>query len=193
MLAFIGLGNIGDVYANTKHNAGFWAIDEFARRNNVIFQPGEGDFIFSYIKKNKTLLIKPTTGMNKSGNAVKAIINKWGLDSSEIIIVLDDVDLPLGSIRIRPKGGDGCHRGLENIIYQLKTDKFPRIRLGIATDEKMRPSEQYVLKPFSQDKRNEAREMIQRCSDIFQSYIVNGIDRTMNQCNSIKRRNIKDG
>ena len=104
MLAFIGLGNAGYEYANTKHNAGFWAVDEFARKNNVVFKPGEGDFVFSFINKDKVLLIKPTTGMNKSGSAVKASMDKWELDFSDIVIVLDDVDLPLGSIRIRPRG-----------------------------------------------------------------------------------------
>jgi len=133
------------------------------------------------------LLIKPTTGMNKSGSAVKASMDKWELDFSDIVIVLDDVDLPLGSIRIRPKGGDGCHRGLENIIYQLGTNKFSRIRLGIATDEQMRPSEKYVLKPFNKDKQNVVKEMIQCCSNVFQSYIKFGAERTMNHFNSIKK------
>lgn len=187
MLAFIGLGNVGYEYANTKHNAGFWAVDEFARKNNVVFKPGEGEFVFSFINKDKVLLIKPTTGMNKSGSAVKASMNKWELDFSDIVIVLDDVDLPLGSIRIRPKGGDGCHRGLENIIYQLETNKFPRIRLGIATDEQMRPSEKYVLKPFSKDKQIVVKEMIQCCANVFQSYIKFGAERTMNHFNSIRK------
>ena len=187
MLAFIGLGNVGHEYTSTKHNAGFWAVDEFARKNNVVFKPGEGEFVFSFISKDKVLLIKPTTGMNKSGSAVKASMNKWELDFSDIVIVLDDVDLPLGSIRIRPKGGDGCHKGLENIIYQLKTNKFPRIRLGIGTDEQMRPSEKYVLKPFSEDKQIVAKEMIQCCSNVFQSYIKFGTDKTMNHFNSTRK------
>ena len=184
MLAFIGLGNIGDVYANTKHNAGFWAIDEFARRNNIVFKPGGGDFIFSIIKRNETLLIKPTTGMNKSGNAVKESMHKWGLSPSEIVIILDDVDLPLGSIRIRPQGGDGCHRGLENIIYQLQTNQFPRIRLGIADSDYVRPSEKYVLKPFNKESMEKVEEMVQYCADAMQYLINNGLDRTMNEFNS---------
>ena len=87
--------------------------------------------------------------MNMSGVAVKDVMFQWQLIPSEIVVVVDDVDLPLGSIRIRPKGGDGCHRGLENIIYQIKTNEFARIRLGVAEPlKKTRPSEEYVLKPF---------------------------------------------
>ena len=91
-------------------------------------------------------------------------------------------------------GGDGCHRGLENIIYQLGTNKFSRIRLGIATDEQMRPSEKYVLKPFNKDKQNVVKEMIQCCSNVFQSYIKFGAERTMNHfLIQLERRNSTNG
>ena len=118
MIAFVGLGNVGDIYANTKHNAGFWVIDEMARRQKLSFMPGLGDYIYAKFRKREVLLVKPTTGMNRSGNAVMGLVDQWGLDYADIHIVVDDVDLPLGTIRIRPKGGDGCHKGLENIIYQ---------------------------------------------------------------------------
>ena len=117
MLAFIGLGNVGHEYKRTKHNAGFWVVDEFSRRKNLVFNPGEGEYVFTKTTAKEVLLIKPTTGMNRSGSAVKSIVEKWDLVFSDIYIIIDDVDLPLGKIRIRPKGGDGCHRGLENIIY----------------------------------------------------------------------------
>ena len=96
MIAFVGLGNIGNEYARTKHNAGFWSIDEFAIRNNMAVEPGEGSFIFSQIKSKQVILIKPTTGMNKSGIAVREIMDYFGMLHSEIVIILDDVDLPLG-------------------------------------------------------------------------------------------------
>ncbi len=185
MIAFVGLGNIGDEYANTKHNAGFWALDQFAVRNKIVFNPGKGDYVFSQIKHNQILLVKPTTGMNKSGIAVKDMMSRWDMLPSEIVVVLDDVDLPLGAMRIRPKGGDGCHRGLENIIYQIQTDEFSRIRLGIAeSSENTRPSEEYVLKPFNKDSIGEADVMVQRCADAMQYLIINGLNRTMNEFNS---------
>ena len=184
MIAIIGLGNTGDAYAKTKHNAGFWAIDEFVRRNNISFSPGKGDYVYSQFNRNQVLLVKPTTMMNKSGSAVKDVMLRWSLLPSEMIIVLDDVDLPLGSIRIRPQGGDGCHRGLENIIYQLQTHQFPRIRLGIADSDYVRPSEKYVLKPFNKESMEQVEEMVQYCADAMQYLINNGLNRTMNEFNS---------
>ena len=184
MLIFIGLGNVGYEYKRTKHNAGFWVVDEFARRKNLVFNPGEGEYVFTKPKSKEVLLIKPTTGMNRSGIAVKSIVEKWNLFSSDIHIIIDDVDLPLGAIRIRPKGGDGCHRGLENIIYQLQTNKFPRIRLGIADVDYTRPSEKYVLKPFDNNKSSEVEIMINRGADAIQHIITMGLSDTMNRFNA---------
>ena len=185
MIAFIGLGNIGDEYANTKHNAGFWSIDEFAIRHNMSFKPGQGGFIFSQNKSKKVVLIKPTTNMNKSGIAVKEIMDYWGIAPSEIVVVLDDVDLPLGTVRIRPKGGDGCHKGLENIIYHIRTKEFTRMRLGIAEPLKeTRPSEEYVLKPFHKDNHEEVDLMIQQSVDAMEHLLSYGLSQTMNKYNS---------
>ena len=184
MIAFIGLGNPGDKYANTKHNAGFWVVNELARRQKLSFKPGKGPYVFAQHKRREVLLIKPTTGMNRSGNAVKDVANRWDLLPSDIHVIVDDVDLPLGSIRIRPKGGDGCHRGMENIIYQLQSDQFPRIRLGIGIDENMRPAENYVLKPFKSDNVPEAEAMVKRAADALANLLVRGLSHTMNHFNS---------
>lgn len=185
MIAFIGLGNTGNEYAKTKHNAGFWSIDEFAIRNNLSFKPGRGCFVFSQIKSKQVVLAKPTTGMNKSGIAVREIMDYWGILQSEIVVIIDDVDLPLGKIRIRPKGGDGCHRGLENIIYQIGTREFVRMRLGIAEPSKeTRPSEKYVLKPFHKDNQKEVDLMTQQSVDAMEYLLVNGLNQTMSKYNS---------
>ena len=185
MIAFIGLGNIGNEYAKTKHNAGFWSIDEFAIRNKLSFKPGHGSFVFSRIKSKQVVLAKPTTGMNRSGIAVTEIMNYWGILHSEIVVILDDVDLPLGKIRIRPKGGDGCHRGLENIIYQTGTKELTRMRLGIAEPSKeTRPSEEYVLKPFHKDNQKEVDLMIQQSVDAMECLLGNGLNQTMSKYNS---------
>ena len=184
MIAFIGLGNVGDHYKWTKHNAGFWVIDEFAKRKKLSFNPVKSEYVFAEHKQKQTLLMKPTTGMNQSGIAVKSIIGKWDLLIPDIYVLTDDVDLPLGSIRIRPKGGDGCHRGLENIIYNLQSNAFPRIRLGIAGRDYKRPSEKYVLKPFNDEMSLDAKIMVNRAADAMQSIINKGLNRTMNQFNS---------
>ena len=105
--------------------------------------------------------------------------------AEQICIIVDDVDLPLGRIRIKPKGGDGSHRGLENIIYTLRTDRFPRLRYGIGTDEQMRPAESYVLKPFKNEKEKSfSIEAIKKAADALDSFIFNGLNKTMNIYNS---------
>ena len=184
VIAFVGLGNPGEKYSNTKHNAGFWVVTEWARRHNLKFEPGKGDFIIAKHKKREVLLVKPLRGMNLSGSVVKEISRIWNLLPNDIYIVLDDVDLPLGKIRLKPKGGDGCHRGMENIIYHLETDCFPRIRLGIGTEENMRPAEKYVLKPFNSDKKPEVNRMIIDGADILDSILIKGLNYSMNKFNS---------
>tara|TARA_B100000287_G_scaffold256232_1_gene240843 strand:- start:557 stop:1162 length:606 start_codon:yes stop_codon:yes gene_type:complete len=181
--AFIGLGNPGEKYALTKHNVGFWILDEMASRYKISFKPGKGDYVIAS-KSDKLLLFKPITGMNNSGKAVQDISDSWNLMAKEIFIILDDVDLPLGSLRIKPKGGDGSHRGLESVIYSLNTNEFPRLRFGIGTDEEMRPAEKYVLKPFCSDDQLTALESVREAADALESILFNGIERTMNRFNS---------
>ena len=183
--AFIGLGNTGERYALTKHNAGFWILDEIASRYKLSFKPGKGDYVIAS-KSDKFFLFKPTTGMNNSGKAVRDIYDSWNLMAKEIFIIMDDIDLPLGSLRIKPKGGDGSHRGLESVIYSLHTNEFPRLRFGIGTDEKMRPSEKYVLKPFRSEDQQTALESVIRAADALDSILFNGIEKTMNKVNSYK-------
>jgi PTH1 family peptidyl-tRNA hydrolase len=183
MIAFVGLGNIGIKYGKTKHNAGFWIIEEWAKRHNLEFKPGNGEYVFAKSKKWKVILVKPVTGMNNSGTAIKEVVKSWDLADSEILIVTDDVDLPLGSIRIKPKGGDGCHRGLENIIYHLNSNQFPRLKFGIGTKENMRPAEKYVLKPFKRENYKEVEIAINKAVDALDSILVNGLSYTMNYFN----------
>ena len=187
MIAIIGLGNIGDKYANTKHNAGFWVIEELATRYKLTFKPGKGNYLYANSKSKNFILVKPTTGMNKSGTAIIEIMKQWNILISSIYVVVDDVDLPLGVLRIKPKGGDACHKGLENIIYQLRSKNFARIKFGIATNENMRPSEEYVLNPFKKDKLSDVQQMVKRCADSIQSIMVKGMSNSMNKYNSIKK------
>ena len=183
MLLFSGLGNPGDKYAKTKHNAGFWILDKLAVKKGKSFKPGNGQYVFMEDNKNEIIFMKPTTGMNKSGLALKQVANQYGLKTSDICVIVDDVDLPLGKLRIKPKGGDGCHRGLENIIYHLKSIKFPRIRFGIGTSENMRPAESYVLKPFSKKEIPIVNESVNRAVDAVENIYLNGLSFTMNYIN----------
>ena len=183
MIAFVGLGNPGNKYADTKHNAGFWILDEMASRYKISFKPGRGDYVVA-MKPNKFLLFKPSTGMNNSGHAVQDISSSWDMITKDICIIVDDVDLPLGVVRLKPGGGDGSHRGLESIIYSLNTNEFPRLRFGIGTDEKMRPAENYVLKPFNSNDQKTSAGAVKKAADALDSIIFNGLDKTMNIFNS---------
>jgi len=187
MIAFIGLGNIGDEYSSTKHNAGFWVVNELAKRMNINFKPGKGDYVFAEEKNKDIILVKPTAGMNRSGLAVRQIVDRWNVDLNDVYLIVDDVDLELGTLRIRPRGGDGCHRGMESIIYQLNDNAFPRIRYGIKSDDHKRPAEKYVLKPFRKQDQPLAEEMVEKTADAVYSILSIGINKTMSEFNRIEK------
>lgn len=197
MIAFIGLGNPGSEYAATKHNFGFWVVDELARRWDVSFQPGRGRYVYAeheFMPSDgdgvalTVIAGKPTAGMNQSGTGVKEIRAAWELALSDMYVIVDDVDLPLGSLRIRPQGGDASHKGMASVIYQLGSTGFPRIRMGIATSERLRPAEEYVLKPFSRKDEPLAREMVIRGVDAVESILSRGLERTMSEFNRVERK-----
>ncbi|RMF10717.1 MAG: aminoacyl-tRNA hydrolase [Candidatus Neomarinimicrobiota bacterium] len=179
----VGLGNPGSRYAATKHNAGFWVADALARRWNLSFRPGKGEYVYAEESGREILLVKPTTGMNLSGTAVKTVTRRWDVNTDHLLVLVDDVDLPLGRIRIRPHGGDGCHRGLESVIYHLQTDRFPRLRFGIATDEDTRPAETFVLKPFRKQDQPLAAEMVETAADAVELILARGLLPAMNTYN----------
>ncbi len=184
MISFIGLGNPGNEYVSTKHNAGFWVIDELCRRWKISLQSGKGSYVFAKRKNIDVFLMKPTTGMNRSGTAIKEFCNHQEIPLSKLHVIIDDIDLPLGKLRIRPKGGDGCHRGLESIIYQNGNIHFPRIRFGIAVGSNLRPSEDYVLKSFKKKDQILANEMIVKAADAAESILYNGLNNTMSKFNA---------
>ena len=187
MVVFVGLGNIGDEYSSTKHNAGFWVVNELAKRMNISFKPGKGDYVYAEDRNKDIILIKPTTGMNHSGLAVRQVLDKWNVELENLYLIVDDVDLNLGTLRIRPRGGDGCHRGMESVIYQLSEDNFPRIRFGIKAGDHKRPAEKYVLKSFRKQDQQFAEEMVQQAADAAMSILNKGINATMNKFNRIEK------
>lgn len=186
MIAFIGLGNMGSHYSHTKHNFGFWVVDELVHRRNLTFRPGKGDYVYAESPSNDILWVKPTSGMNTSGVPVMDVYDRWQIDLADLRMIVDDVDLPLGTMRIRPGGGDGCHRGLESVIYHLKSTNFPRIRMGIGTSENMRPAEDYVLKQFRRQDRPLAEEMVKHGADAAESILINGLEKTMSEFNRLE-------
>lgn len=183
----VGLGNPGTEYEGTRHNIGFAVIDELSERLNVRLSAGRGEYLFAEPKvENKhVVLAKPVTYMNNSGSAVVELIERYGISERDLMVIVDDLAIPLGAIRVRARGSDGGHNGLLSIIYQLNSIEFPRIRCGIRKEE-MPPKELiagFVLSPFEKDELKTVREMIARAADAAIAFCTTGIERTMNGFN----------
>ena len=182
MLLIVGLGNPGNKYADTKHNFGFWVVDCFAENKSLQFKAGKGEYLFC--KTNNFMIMKPTTYMNNSGIAVKEACRYFNIEPKDILLVYDEIDLPLGTIRYRSEGGSGGHKGVESVLYHLADDSFKRLRLGIATDENMRPAEHYVLKPISKKHREQVEEVVISSAESIDYYLSHSLDETMNKFNN---------
>ena len=181
-MIIVGLGNPGDEYCHTKHNFGFWVLDFLVKKSSLKWKSGYGDYVYTKISNH--IYAKPTTYMNNSGLAVRDLCKHY--NQSKVLIVYDDIDLPLGSIRYKSNGGSGGHRGIQSIIYQLKSDQFDRLRIGIGVDKiNMRPSERYVLSPFPKELNEEIELVVQTAVDSIDFYINSTIDKTMNKYNKI--------
>ena len=133
----VGLGNPGEKYSNTKHNFGFWVLDTIIAQRSLKWKSGYGDYI--YAKSDDIIFSKPTTFMNNSGLAIKDLCCHH--NQSKFLVIYDDIDLSLGQMKFRESGGDGGHKGIESIIYQLETEQFDRLKIGIGlNDDSMRPT-----------------------------------------------------
>ncbi len=181
MKLIAGLGNIGEKYYFTRHNAGFMVLDKWALDNNVSFK--EDKKLKCFITKlGENILIKPTTFMNLSGEAVRAVMDYYKIDVKDILIVYDDIALDLGRIRFRANGSDGGHNGIKSIIKHVGTKEFDRLKIGIGPQPNI-PSENYVLQNFPKDKLPELKEVIKRADEAIEFYLDNGIQKAQNQYN----------
>ena len=181
MTILVGLGNPGRNYSDTKHNFGFWILDKFAEKRSLKFQAGKGDYLL--VKSNDIALVKPTTYMNNSGIAVADYCRYFQNTPEELLVVYDDIDLPLGTLRFKPSGGSGGHKGMESIIYQLESEDFNRLRIGISAENEMGPSERYVLSPFPKDWKEKINEMIEKACDGIDYFLTHDMKETMNKFN----------
>ena len=181
MTVLVGLGNPGRNYSDTKHNFGFWVLDKFAEKRSLKFQAGKGDYLL--VKSNDIALVKPTTYMNNSGMAVADYCRYFQNTAEELLVVYDDIDLPLGTLRFKPSGGSGGHKGMESIIYQLESEDFNRLLIGISAENEMGPSERYVLSPFPKDWKEKINEMIEKACDGIDYFLTHDMKETMNKFN----------
>ena len=190
MTAIIGLGNPGNEYEWTRHNVGFLVVDALRDVLRTEFEAGKGDYLLATASSHSTpiALVKPLTYMNNSGLAVADLVERYNLDLRDLLIVCDDFNLPLGKIRLRPKGSDGGHNGLYSIIYQLQTEEFPRLRCGIGTPTSSGQefdATSFVLSVFNCDEKPAVRKMVESARDAALCFSAEGINAAMDRWNAI--------
>ena len=176
----IGLGNPGSQYDHTKHNIGYWVVDQLANSFNMTFKLGKGEYMLS---QSPTInLLKPLTFMNNSGIAVKHYVDYFDIDINNLLIVYDDADLMIGQFKFKSKGSSAGQKGLDSIIYHLKTDNFLRLKIGIGNNNK-KPLKSYVLSPFGKQDKITIDNTIGHCCEAIEFLLQNNIDDTMNKYN----------
>lgn len=181
MKLITGLGNIGEKYCFTRHNAGFMVLDKWAMDNNISFREEKKLKCF-IAKMGDNLLIKPTTFMNLSGEAVRAVMDYYKIDIKDLLIIYDDIALDLGRIRFRANGSDGGHNGIKSIIKHTGTKEFDRLKIGIGPQPNI-PSENYVLQNFAQNQLPELKNVLKTAIEAVEFYLDNGIQKAQNQYN----------
>ena len=184
-----GLGNPGGEYEGTRHNTGFMAVDAFAKAMDVTFQDKRYGFVAeTSIKGRKVFLLKPTTFMNLSGNAVRYWLNEEKIDQSHLLVISDDVALPLADFRLKSNGSNGGHNGLGHIMQLIGQD-FARLRIGVGNNYPRGGQVEWVLGHYSDDEMKELQPTFARSVDIMKSFVLQGINNTMNQYNKFGKKN----
>ena len=181
----VGLGNPGKQYTNTRHNVGWMVVDELARRHGLTFGTKERKSVTAdgLIGDKRVLLVKPQTYMNLSGEAVRALIDFYKIDLAQMLVIADHLDIPLGTLRLRTKGGAGGQNGIRSIIQHLGTNVFDRMRFGIGRPPgKMDPTD-YVLQVFQGDDAITAQIVIERAADAVETWLSEGMERAMSRYN----------
>ncbi len=188
MWAVVGLGNPGRRYAGTRHNAGFAFIKRIAKEWKVKLRKKRYFSKVVEMKKEneRVLLATPHTYMNKSGLAVKNILEVRGIKPERLIVVFDDLDIPLGEIRIRKRGGPGTHKGMNSIIQEIQTTEYPRIRVGIGPLEPDEDAVNYVLSPFDKSEEPLLEEGLKKAQEALEMILSGNVEEAMNMYN--KRR-----
>ena len=181
----VGLGNPGREYRQTRHNVGFMVIDELCKELNVRLTRMQGKALVGsgVLKGSKIILAKPQTFMNLSGLSVVSMVKFYKVPFNQLLVILDDLDLPVGTLRIRPDGGSAGNKGLMSIIQQLGTEEFPRMRLGIGRPHGQKNGADYVLQDFQNGEMDFVKEVLSKASQAAQVFVTYGIDQAMNQFN----------
>jgi len=181
----VGLGNPGREYANTRHNVGFMLVDRLAERLGITFARAQHKALItdSRYLGHKLILVKPQTYMNESGQAVASLLNFYKISTENLLVAFDDMDLPLGEIRIRPKGGTSGAKGMKSIIQRLGHENFPRIRLGIGRPPGRIPPPDFLLQDFTYDEQTRLAPVLTDATDAVLAFVTEGLEIAMNRFN----------
>lgn len=180
----VGLGNPGRKYRSTRHNLGFMVVDELAHRWRVRLKSSRCKA--KVADRDHVTLAKPQTYMNRSGYSVRCLADTLGCLPQNVLVIYDDVALPLGRLRLRPQGSPGGHRGMESVVNNLRSEAVPRLRMGVGPKDRELSGEElvdYVLGPLSRDESVEVDSMIERAASACETWIETGIDAAMNAFN----------
>ena len=181
----VGLGNIGAEYARTRHNMGFMILDAFADASNIVFETQRyGNIAKTSFKGREIVLLKPSTYMNLSGNAVRYWMDKLNVPVERLLIICDDLNLPFGTLRMRKKGSDGGHNGLKNIQELIGTQNYTRIRAGIGNDFNKGGQIDFVIGQFNTDEEDKIPSICEKATEGIKSFITIGPERTMSSFNT---------
>lgn len=179
-----GLGNIGAEYVNTRHNIGFKVLDFFAAKESISFETVKFGAMAQYKLKGRTFfLLKPNTYMNLSGKALKYWMDKENIPTENVLVITDDLNLPFGTVRIKPKGSDGGHNGLKSIQQLLGTTAYPRFRFGISDEFKKGQQVDYVLGEWDEAEKAKLPERLGLAAEVIRSFGTAGLDNTMSGFN----------
>lgn len=191
MYIIAGLGNPGREYAKTRHNVGFDVVECLADKHSAAMNKLKFHSVYGEISVNgeKTLLVKPLTYMNNSGIAIREIMSFYKVPTDHLIVIYDDIDIPLGTLRIRPSGSSGTHNGMKSIIYHLQNDKFPRIRIGMGRNPDMDLAD-YVLQHFSKEERDIVAPIIESAAEAVEELVKNGVNSAMQKYNIRNANNL---
>ena len=193
-LVIVGLGNPGPSYARTRHNVGFRCVDHFAGMKGIRFARTACNARLAELQKGGThvVLAKPRTFMNLSGQSAIGLVHSFGIPPERLLVVYDDVDLPLGRLRVRSSGGSGGHNGVRSVTTALNTDRFPRVRVGIGRPEDSDTSAwtedsliDYVLGRFSSEEEAVIQDSVLKVGEVLDCIVTDGVEAAMNRFNSV--------
>jgi PTH1 family peptidyl-tRNA hydrolase len=186
--AIVGLGNPGSEYAGTRHNVGFDVVDELARRWGATLKKWKSTAEVAVVRDRDAILVKPKTYMNHSGQAVAAIMTFYRIPPEDVLVIVDEVQLPLGRLRLRPSGSAGGHNGLKSVVEHVGSE-FPRLRIGIERGDRQRDLADRVLSHFEPGEREVIGRAIERAADAVETFSADGIGVAMNRFNAAEDGN----